>query len=73
MPDPALHVPHPLAAITLVPGAVELLRGRPELYDQVAGQVLRLGLAPLFPPEADQGRFVTTRASEPPMKARRLS
>ena len=30
----------------------------PELYDQVAGQVLRLDFSPLLPPELDQGRFV---------------
>ena len=31
----------------------------PELHDQVAGQVLRLGLAPFLAPKADQGRFIT--------------
>ena len=30
----------------------------PELHDEVAGQVLRLGLAPLLAPEADQGGFI---------------
>jgi hypothetical protein len=29
-----------------------------ELDDEVAGQVLGLGLAALFPPEAEQGGFV---------------
>jgi hypothetical protein len=32
---------------------VELLGGGPELHDEVAGQVLRLGLAPFLVPEAD--------------------
>ena len=30
----------------------------PELDDEVAGEVLRLGLAALLPPEAEQGGFV---------------
>ena len=46
------------AGIALVPGAVELLGGGPELHDEVAGQVLRLGLAPLLAPKADQGGFI---------------
>ena len=58
MLDPALHVPHPPAGVALVPGAIELLGGCPELHDEVAGQVLRLGLAPLLAPKADQGRFI---------------
>ena len=37
---------------------LSVLGRRPELHDEVAGQVLRLGLAPLLAPEADQGRFV---------------
>jgi hypothetical protein len=46
------------ASIALVPRAVELLGDGPKLHDEVAGQVLRLGLAPFLPPEADKGRFV---------------
>ena len=30
----------------------------PELDDEVAGEVLRLGLAPFLVPEADQGGFI---------------
>ena len=48
----------PPAGIALVPGAVEVLGRRPELHDEVAGQVLRLGLAPFLAPEADEGRFI---------------
>ena len=48
----------PPAGIALVPGAVEVLGRGPELHDEVAGQVLRLGLAPFLAPEADQGGFV---------------
>ena len=54
---------------------IELLGDGAELDDQIAGQVFRLGLAPLFPPEPDQGRLslpMMIRASEPPIKLRRL-
>ena len=37
---------------------IEGLGDDAELDDEVAGEVLRLGLAPLLPPEADQGRFI---------------
>jgi hypothetical protein len=58
MLDAALDVPDAPAGVALVPAAIELLGGSPKLHDEVGGQVLRLGLAPLLPPEADQGRFV---------------
>ena len=58
MPDPALNVPDRPSGVALVPGAVELLGGRPELDDEVAGQVLRLDIAPFLPPQADEGGFV---------------
>ena len=48
-----------LAGVALVPVPVELLGHEPELDDEVAGQVLRLGLAALFPPEPEQGGFVS--------------
>ena len=37
---------------------VEVLGREPELDDEIAGQVFRLGLAPLLPPEAQQGGFI---------------
>jgi len=58
VPDPALDVGDPPAGVALVPGAVELLGGSPKLHDKVAGQVLRLDLAPFLAPEADKGPFV---------------
>ena len=58
MLDAALDVVDPPAGIALVPGAVEVLGGGPELHDEVAGQVLRLGLAPFLAPQADQGGFI---------------
>ena len=47
-----------LTRITLVPGSVEVLRGRPELHDEVAGKVLRPDLAALLLPESDEGGLV---------------
>jgi hypothetical protein len=58
MPDPALHVADLPAGVALVPGAIELL-GRPsELHDEIARQVVRLGLAPFFAPQAYQGGLI---------------
>jgi hypothetical protein len=56
MLDLALDVGNAPAGIALVPGAVELLGGGPKLHDEVAGQVLWVGLAPLLLPEADLAR-----------------
>jgi hypothetical protein len=47
-----------LASIALVPEPVEILGGLAELNDEVAGQVLGLDFAALFPPEADEGGLV---------------
>ena len=47
-----------LAGIALVPVPVEGLGHDAELDDEVAGEVLGLDLAALFPPEAQQGRLV---------------
>src|SRR5262245_17182234 len=53
MPDVALHVAHLPSGIALIPRSVELLRGIPQLHDEIAGQVLRLGLAPFLPPKPE--------------------
>jgi hypothetical protein len=47
-----------LAGITFVPMPIESLRCHPELDKEVAGEVLRLEVPPLFPPESKQGGFV---------------
>ena len=47
-----------LAGIALVPVPVEVLGHGAELDDQVAGEVLRLDLAALLPPEPEQGGFI---------------
>jgi hypothetical protein len=56
--NPTLDVFDGLAGIALVPGPIERLGHQAELDDQVAGQVLRLDFAALFPPEAEQGGLV---------------
>src|SRR5262249_8458248 len=68
MPDPALHVADRPAGVALIPGAIELLGRSPELHDEVAGQVLRLGLAPFFAPEPDQGGFIVAH-DDPSVRA----
>jgi hypothetical protein len=58
MLDAALHVGDASAGVALVPGAVEFFGRGPKLDNEVARQVLRLGLPPLLAPELDQGGFV---------------
>ncbi len=58
MPDVPLDVRDDLAGIGLVPAPVEVLGGQAELDDEVAGEVLRLDLAALFPPQPQQGGLV---------------
>ena len=53
MPHLALDIRDAAAAVALVPGAVELLGGGPELDNKVGRQVLSLGLAPFLLPETD--------------------
>ena len=74
MPQPMLDAFDCLPGIAFVPMAVEVLGHNAELDDEVAGQVLRLGLPPFLPPQADQGASslpMIIRASEPPIKERR--
>jgi hypothetical protein len=58
MLHPALDVRDRLAGVALVPTPVEVLGYGPELDDQVAGKILRLDLAALLLPEADQTSFI---------------
>ncbi len=58
MLDVTLDIGDAPAGVALVPTAIEFLGGRPELHDEVAGQVLGLGLPALLAPELDQGRLV---------------
>ena len=68
MLDLALDVCDAPAGVALVPGAIELLGGGAELYEQVAGQVLRLRLATLLTPKLDQGCFVVAH-NDPGVRA----
>jgi hypothetical protein len=53
-----LDVDDDLPGIGLIPAPVQLLGCDPELDDEVAGEILRLGLAALLPPQPQQSRFV---------------
>src|SRR5215204_5444233 len=58
MVHPALHVGDRLPGLALEPAPVEVLGHRPELDDEVAGEVLGLRLPALLLPEPQQGCFV---------------
>ena len=58
MADVLLHVDDAPAGIGLIPAPIKGLSRQPELYDQIAGEVLRLDLAALLPPQPDQGSLV---------------
>jgi hypothetical protein len=47
-----------LPSIALVPKPIEILGDDAELHDQIARKVLRLSLAPFFPPEAQEGGLI---------------
>ena len=51
-------------SVSFVPGPVQRFSGDAELDDEIFAEILRLALAALFPPEADQGRLV--RAHDDP-------
>src|SRR3982074_2825624 len=55
-----LHILDAPAGIALVPGAVEVLGGRPELHDEMAGEILPLGFAALLAPQANERRLVAS-------------
>ena len=57
-----------LSGIGLVPAAIELLGGNPELDYEVAGQILGLDLTPLLPPQPDQRRLVVVH-NDPGVRA----
>jgi hypothetical protein len=69
-----LDVRNRLACIGFVPAPIKILGRGPKLDNQVAGQVLWLDLAALFPPKPEQRVFalpMIMRASDPPTKNRR--
>jgi hypothetical protein len=58
MSDMLLNVNDHLGRIGLVPAPIELLGNGPKLHDEVAGQVLRPGLAALLPPKAEESALI---------------
>jgi hypothetical protein len=58
MTGPLPHVSYRLAGAALVPNSIELLGDGPKLNDQVCRKFLRLGLAALLPPQANEVVFV---------------
>ena len=56
----ALDIAEDLAGVAFEPVPVEGLGDHPELDDEVAGEVLGLDLAALFPPQAEQRALVVT-------------
>ncbi len=58
MLHPALDRGEDLPGIAFEPLAIEGFRDRPELDDEVAGEVLGFYLAALLAPEAEQGGLV---------------
>ena len=53
-----LHIRDDLTGIGLVPAPIQLLGNGPKLDDEVAGEILWLGLTALFTPLPQQGAFV---------------
>ena len=58
MPDPLLDVDDHPPGVSLVPMSIEVFGHASELDDEVARQVLGLGLAAFLPPKPEQGSFV---------------
>ena len=61
MTNPGLDILDDMAGRALVPVPIEVLGHEPELHHEVPGEVLRLGLAPLFAPEAKQGGLIAAQ------------
>ena len=58
MVDTFLNIRDDLPGICLIPATIEVLGDNPELNNEIAGQVLWLNLAALFPPKPQQGCLV---------------
>jgi hypothetical protein len=56
--DPALDMGYGSTSVAFVPGPIQRLGGAPELDNEVATQIRRLGLAALLLPQPDQRRLV---------------
>ena len=60
MLDFSLHVLDGKAGVALIPAPVEVLGDRAKLHDQIVGEIFRLDLAALLPPQPNQHRLVAT-------------
>jgi len=58
MPYVTLHVRDASTGVALVPAAIESLGGGSKLDDEIAGEILRLGLPTLLAPKADLCAFI---------------
>ena len=58
MSDPLLDVGDHLAGVAFEPMTIEVFGDASELDNEVARQVLGLGLAAFLPPKPEQGGFV---------------
>jgi hypothetical protein len=61
MPDLPLDIGEDLTGIALVPASVQILGCNTKLNDEIAGQILRIDLAALLPPETEQGGFIVAQ------------
>jgi hypothetical protein len=68
MPDLLLDIGKDLAAIDLIPAAVQVLGRKAELNNEIARKVLRLDFAPLLPPQPDQ-RLLVIAHNDPGIRA----
>ena len=58
MADCLLDVGDDLAGIRLVPAPIEVFRDKPELNDEIIGEILRLDLATFLSPQPQKGCLV---------------
>src|SRR5262249_50921141 len=68
MAHPALDIFDHLPGRPLVPLSVQVFSREPQLDDEIAGEVLRLGLAPFFAPEAEQSGLIAAH-DDPDVRA----
>ena len=61
MAGPLLDICDDPPRVGLVPPPIQLLGSEAELHDQIAGQVVWLNLAPLFPPQTKQRALIVTQ------------
>jgi hypothetical protein len=66
--DLALNVGKDLSRIGLIPASVQVLRGKAELDNEVAGEVLWLNLTPLLPPQPQKGGLIAAH-NDPGIRA----